>query len=242
MTKSFGKKHLLFSFLGGAVFFSGITYAADMQVTPNTEPLNFYMNGEARQTSATFDNQGTMVPQSFVYSGTTYVPIRHMSELMGHSIYWDGPTSTISVGQPVVQMMDAKGKSIGTITLTQQEDGVLAQINVSNLPAGKHGFHVHQSPIKNNDFATAGSHFNPTGKEHGHLNPNGLHIGDFQNLEVAADGTAKVEMKLANASLTKGDEHSILGASLIIHADEDDQKSDPSGNSGDRIAGGNIPQ
>lgn len=242
MKKPLGKKHLLFSFLGGAIFFSGISYAADLQVTPNTEPLNFYMDGEARKTSATFDNQGTMVPQSFVYNGTTYVPIRHMSELMGHAIYWDGPTSTISVGSPVVQVKDSQGKSIGTITLTQQDDGVLARINVSNLPPGKHGFHVHQSPISGNDFATAGSHFNPTGQEHGHLNPNGVHVGDFQNLEVAADGTAQAELKLEDASLTKGDPHSILGTSLIIHANEDDQKTDPSGNSGDRIAGGNIPQ
>lgn len=243
MGKSLGKKHLVLSFLGGAVFFSGVSFAAtNMNVTPNTEALHFYHNGEAKATQAQFNNNGTNVPQSFIYNGTTYVPIRHVGDLISQNVYWEGQQRTISIGQPVVEIKNSSGNAIGTITLTQADDGVLAKIDVSNLPPGKHGFHVHQSPITGNDFETAGSHLNPTDSQHGHLNPDGAHLGDFRNLEVAADGTAKTEMKLEGASLDKSSTASILGASLIIHADADDEKSDPTGNSGGRIAGGNVPQ
>lgn len=242
MKKPLGKKHLVLSFLGGALFFSGISFAADMSVTPNTEALKFYVDGQEKVTSAQYNNQGSVVPQSFVYSGTTYVPIRHVSDLLGNKMYWEPQTASISVNTPVVQLKNSNGESVGTAILSQDQDSVVVKLNVMNLPAGKHGIHVHQSPITNNDFATAGSHLNPDTHEHGRLNPNGQHIGDLPNLEVNADGTATTEMVLQNANLEKGDVHSLLGASIIIHADPDDEMTDPTGNSGDRIAGGNIPE
>lgn len=243
MKKPLGKKHMVLSFLGGALFFSGISFAADATtVTPNTEALKFYVDGEQKVTSAQYNNQGSVVPQSFTYSGTTYVPIRHVSDLLGNKMYWEPHSATISVNSPVVEIKNAKGESIGTAMLIQDQNNVNIKINVKNLPAGKHGIHVHQSAITNNDFATAGSHLNPGGHEHGRLNPKGQHTGDLPNLEVAADGTANATMVLPNASLEKGDEHSLLGASIIIHAAPDDEMTDPTGNSGDRIAGGNIPQ
>lgn len=94
--------------------------------------------------------------------------------------------------------------------------------------------------FENNDFKTAGGHYTPDGKKHGHDNPEGRHAGDFENLTVSVDGTVSTTFVIEGLTLEKGKERSIWGKSFIIHAAEDDLKTDPSGNSGDRIAGGNI--
>ena len=64
----------------------------------------------------------------------------------------------------------------------------MLKVNASGLTPGNHGFHIHQNPITNNDFTTAGGHFNPTEKQHGHDNPNGAHLGDIPNLVADKDG------------------------------------------------------
>ena len=77
-------------------------------------------------------------------------------------------------------------------------------------------------------------------KEHGLKNPKGPHMGDMHNLKVKEDGTAIQTEFLEGVSLQKEHPHSLIGRSIIIHSDEDDQISNPAGNSGARIAGGNI--
>ena len=89
---------------------------------------------------------------------------------------------------------------------------------------------------------SAGGHFNPDAKQHGLQNPAGSHVGDMNNFTVAADGTAKATVTNAMATLG-ADANSILsggGTALVIHAKPDDQKTDPSGNAGDRVACGVI--
>jgi superoxide dismutase, Cu-Zn family len=140
----------------------------------------------------------------------------------------------------VIDLKDTKGEKMGTASFKQEGDVVVLTINASGLTPGKHGFHIHENAIVGNDFSTAGSHFNPTGKKHGHLNPEGFHLGDLLNLEVDAKGNANQPFELKGVTLEKGKPNSISGKSLIIHAMEDDYKTDPSGNSGDRVAGGNI--
>ena len=93
----------------------------------------------------------------------------------------------------------------------------------------------------NYDFKTAGRHFNPTNKKHGDHNPDGLILG-LSNLVVNESGKVDQTIILRDVSLEKGKSNSVLGKSLIIHAKEDDGATDPSGNSGDRVAGGNIPK
>ena len=140
-------------------------------------------------------------------------------------------------------IVDSTGKSIGKATLKQTSAGVEIKASFSNLPPGTHGMHIHAvGKCDPPDFKTAGGHFNPDMKKHGMNNPDGMHAGDLPNIEVGADGKAKVKVVAAHVTLTDGD-HSLFhdgGTSLVIHAKADDYMTDPSGNSGNRIACGAI--
>ena len=142
-------------------------------------------------------------------------------------------------------MKDVQGKQIGTATLTESDEGVRIALDVSKLPAGAHGFHIHSvGKCEPPDFKSAGPHFNPEGKKHGMKNPDGPHAGDLPDLEVGADGTVKTTITTKQVTLGAG-KNSLFpegGTALVIHADPDDEKTDPSGNSGARIACGVVTQ
>lgn len=137
------------------------------------------------------------------------------------------------------------GERIGAATFTAVRGaGVKIVVDAHGLPPGLHGFHIHsKGRCEPPEFDSAGPHFNPQHKQHGLRNPQGPHAGDLGNLQVGANGQAHVVILDPRLSLASGSPNSILrpgGASLVIHAQPDDEMSDPSGNSGERIACGII--
>jgi superoxide dismutase, Cu-Zn family len=144
-------------------------------------------------------------------------------------------------GAPMA-LVNAAGATIGTVRAWQTAGGLAFHIDAADLPHGVHGIHVHSvGRCDPPDFASAGPHWNPTGKQHGINNPLGPHAGDLPNVEVAANGVLGQTVTLPNASVfappgTPGALLDADGASLVIHANADDYMTDPSGNSGARIA------
>jgi superoxide dismutase, Cu-Zn family len=143
----------------------------------------------------------------------------------------------------VAELRNASGASVGTATFTQVGNVVRIVLDARGLAPGLHAVHIHAvGKCDPPDFTSAGPHFNPTGKQHGALNPQGSHAGDLPNLNVGADGSGRLET--ANEQISVSTDASSLwdadGAAVVVHASPDDFKTDPTGNSGARVACGVI--
>ena len=150
----------------------------------------------------------------------------------------------MSVGAPMAggarataQLKTSNGADAGTATASEVAGGLRFTVDVKGMPAGTHGAHVHTAGrCDAPDFTTAGPHWNPTSMKHGSMNPQGPHEGDLPNLIVGTDGRGTVGITIPGATMA-----GLLdadGSALVIHAGADDLMTDPSGNSGGRIACG----
>jgi len=151
--------------------------------------------------------------------------------------------SSTPTGGPSAQanMQPTQGQNVrGTVTFTQQGEQVLVAASFSGLTPGGHGFHIHEKgDCSAPDGTSAGGHFNPAGKKHGNPQHDEHHVGDLPMLEADASGNASLTATLSGLSLGQGS-NSIVGRSVIVHAAPDDFKTQPTGNSGARVACGVI--
>ena len=144
-----------------------------------------------------------------------------------------------------IAIRNAQGQTVGWAKIQPAGAGVATKLTSKDMPPGEHAVHFHQNAkCEGPDFKSAGPHFNPDNKQHGLQNPDGHHSGDMENFTVDSKGNADVNILDKDVNLnTDGNSHSLFangGTAIVIHAKSDDMKTDPSGNSGDRIACGEI--
>jgi superoxide dismutase, Cu-Zn family len=147
---------------------------------------------------------------------------------------------------PAVSLVNADGEIIGSVRGGDSDDGAILLIDAQGLPPGERALHIHAVGIcEPPSFESAGPHWNPTQAQHGGLNPRGPHLGDLENVIVGEDGRLRVQIVVPGVFLraegrdVRPGGHQIIdasGASLVIHANPDDYRTDPTGNAGERIA------
>jgi Cu-Zn family superoxide dismutase len=139
-------------------------------------------------------------------------------------------------------LRNAQGQVVGDAVATREGGVVKVRLTVRGFTPGTHGLHLHQTGrCDAPDFASAGPHWNPAGRQHGRQNPQGPHLGDLPNLEVRPNGAGRVDFDVQVPVGTAADANPLLdadGTSIVIHAAADDERTDPAGNSGARIACG----
>jgi superoxide dismutase, Cu-Zn family len=143
-------------------------------------------------------------------------------------------------GKAIAVLHPTEGNSAkGTVTFTPKDGQVLVQVELTGLPPGKRGFHVHEyGDCSAPDAKSAGDHYDPTDKPHGGPKDAERHVGDLGNVTADKSGNAKEE--IVDSVITLQGPQSIVGRAVVVHAGEDDLKSQPSGDAGARLACGVI--
>lgn len=156
-------------------------------------------------------------------------------------------SSPMNRGEPpaersaMASVRNAAGAEVAQASAVKAGDSIRIRIDVSRMPPGTYGAHLHTTGrCDPPGFTSAGPHWNPTGQQHGKNNPAGMHKGDLPNLLIGADGRGWLEFAIPGASLAQGPMPLLDtdGAAIVIHQSADDYRTDPSGNSGARIACG----
>lgn len=152
----------------------------------------------------------------------------------------DSSTQAADTKKAKVNVQPTKGNEVkGVVTFTVVPEGVLVIADIEGLKPGEHGFHVHEhGDCSAPDGSSAGDHFNPTHQKHGGPDSSERHAGDLGN--IVADSNGKAHYERVDKLIKLSGQDSIVGKSIVIHADPDDFKTQPSGKSGARIACGVI--
>lgn len=129
----------------------------------------------------------------------------------------------------------------GVVTFTELGDGTLeVRADLHDVPPGVHGFHVHEvGDCSATDASSAGGHFNPGNHPHGGPGETASHAGDLGNVEASSNGRIQMTMRTDDLTIAPGS-HSVVGKAVVLHADPDDLRSQPSGAAGARIACGVV--
>jgi Cu-Zn family superoxide dismutase len=156
-----------------------------------------------------------------------------------------GGCATPALREPVsmasAQLVRPDGAALGTARIVAGPHGrATLLVSVAGLSPGPHGIHLHAvGQCAAPGFTSAGGHLNPYGKEHGMQNPAGSHLGDLPNLDVTSDGTATMSYTFGlPIGALQRQMFDADGTAIVIHAGPDDYMTDPSGNSGGRVACG----
>jgi len=153
------------------------------------------------------------------------------------------PPGLAMAADTTVTLRDADGADVTTLTLSDAGNGILVTGTLSDVPPGPHGFHFHAVGKCEPPFESAGGHFNPTGRQHGILNEAGHHAGDMPNVIMPETGKGTIQVFVEGVTLAEGEDGSLRdddGTAIVLHAGPDDYKTDPAGDSGDRIACGVV--
>jgi Cu-Zn family superoxide dismutase len=152
------------------------------------------------------------------------------------------PASTALSQRAGTSLRNGQGQVIGEASAARAGNVVRVRVSVHGFAPGIHGVHLHQTGrCDAPDFTSAGPHWNPTSHQHGRLNPQGPHLGDLPNLVVARNGMGRIDFAVPVPAGTAARANPLLdadGTSVVVHAAPDDLRTDPSGNSGARIACG----
>jgi superoxide dismutase, Cu-Zn family len=153
------------------------------------------------------------------------------------------PPAKAAGSQHRVNLMPGQGAQVaGAFDLVSDGDAVVVTGLVTGLaPEADYGFHIHEKgDCSSPDFKSAGEHFNPTSQPHGNPASPPHHLGDVPNLTSNSVGRADVNARIEGVTLGGGGTNDIVGKAFVVHAKPDDYKTQPSGDSGDRIACGVI--
>jgi len=153
-------------------------------------------------------------------------------------------TTAMPTDHAMATVRDVAGRELGTLTLTDSSGAIVVAGRLVGLAPGEHGLHIHTTGrCDPPTFASAGSHWNPTSRQHGTQNPQGPHLGDLPNVSAGSDSTATVQGAVTTSGSLRSGPNMLLdsdAAAVIIHAGPDDYRTDPSGGSGDPVACGVV--
>ncbi|MDZ4863082.1 MAG: superoxide dismutase family protein [Gemmatimonadota bacterium] len=149
-----------------------------------------------------------------------------------------GRVATQAAPRDAFAIIDSTGRRIGQVSAIETQSGVHLEVAITGLTPGDHGMHLHAvARCEPPAFSTATGHLNPASRQHGARNPLGAHLGDLPNLVVDQHGLGRASVIVTGVTLQPGATSiGAPGTALVIHAAPDDEVTDPTGNSGARIA------
>jgi superoxide dismutase, Cu-Zn family len=153
------------------------------------------------------------------------------------------PTAPIDPPNHHANLTPTQGNQAqGKVEFVSLGDAVRVTGTITGLrPDSEHAFHIHEKgDCSAPDASSAGGHFNPTSQPHGNPDSQAHHVGDIHNIKADAQGNAQVNAEIEGVTVSGSGPSDIIGKAVVVHAKADDYKSQPSGNSGGRIACGVI--